>query len=158
MIKSNHIRLEPLRSRPEDTIDLATHYLLRKHGIKYEFSTESKCYLNSLTFSGNIKELRLLIDTAVLKAQFEEKFELISEYFDLDASSIKSKLTPTKKEDITPKHYSNAVNWVEKNYLESCLDLFENSKVAVQEALQLSRGTLYNKLKFHQISKGGSNE
>ncbi len=153
MIKSNHICLEPLRGRPEDIIDLATHYLIRKYGVKYEFTHESKSYLKSLQFSGNIKELRLLIDTAVLKAQYEYKFELIPEYFDLDSSSIKSKLIPTKKKDVTSAHYFDAINWVEKNYLESCLDLFENSKVEVQEALKLSRGTLYNKLKFHKITK-----
>jgi DNA-binding NtrC family response regulator len=154
LIKQNQIRLEPLKSRPEDIIDLATHYLLRKHGIKYEFSKETKLYLESLQYTGNIRELRLLIDTAVLKAELEHKYILLPEYFDLDSSSIKTKTSPKKKDQVTPEHFIGAINFVEKTYLETCLNLFENNKTEIQEALKLSRGTLYNKLKYHQLSKG----
>ena len=65
-----HIRVPPLRERPEDILPLATHFLarfatrMRKPAAK--FAPETERLLLAYDYPGNVRELRNVIERAVI--------------------------------------------------------------------------------------------
>jgi two-component system, NtrC family, response regulator AtoC len=65
-----HIRVPPLRERPEDILPLASHFLarfatrMRKPAVKFAASTER--LLLGYDYPGNVRELRNVIERAVI--------------------------------------------------------------------------------------------
>jgi two-component system, NtrC family, response regulator AtoC len=65
-----HIRVPPLRERPEDILPLASHFLarfatrMRKSAVKFAASTER--LLLGYDYPGNVRELRNVIERAVI--------------------------------------------------------------------------------------------
>ena len=65
-----HIRVPPLRERPEDILPLATHFLarfatrMRKPAVR--FAPETERLLLAYDYPGNVRELRNVIERAVI--------------------------------------------------------------------------------------------
>ncbi len=82
------IRLPPLRERPVDIIPLANHFLAhfsREFEREFRLSRSAARLLSSYSFPGNIRELRNIIESAVVCARSDEiqadglRFDSLSE-------------------------------------------------------------------------------
>src|ERR1700722_1611658 len=64
-----HLRLPPLRERPEDILPLAQHFLARfdaEKGSATRFTAEAERHLQSYSWPGNVRELQNTIHRAVV--------------------------------------------------------------------------------------------
>jgi DNA-binding NtrC family response regulator len=71
-----HLRLPPLRERPEDIVPLARHFLsifsrrMRKPALRFAHETER--ILRGYEYPGNVRELKNLVERAVILSTSEE--------------------------------------------------------------------------------------
>ena len=112
-INTIHIHIPPLRERREDIIPLAEHFLRmfakrEKKNIK-GFTREAKYFLVGYPFKGNVRELRNMIERAVILGD--------SEYIDVkdlvDEKSQKEKIL-LSLEDVEKEHIKKVLimtNW-----------------------------------------------
>ncbi len=71
-----HVRIPPLRERPDDILPLARHFLarfsVRLHGRAGHFAPETERMLERYDYPGNVRELRNIIERAVILATGDE--------------------------------------------------------------------------------------
>jgi transcriptional regulator with GAF, ATPase, and Fis domain len=65
------VTLPPLRARPEDIVPLARHFFRQLHGEAAELPAAFAASLSQRHFSGNVRELRNLIERSVALGFFE---------------------------------------------------------------------------------------
>ncbi len=141
-------RLPPLRDRREDIPVLIDHFLhmfCEKHrkAIK-SFTDESMEALMSYDWPGNIRELRNVIERAVLLCA-EDTVPL--DYLPRDISRVKP-----------PDHFvtipvGTPLRTAEKDLILQTLSSVDNNKSKAASILGLSRKALYNKLRRFGVAK-----
>ena len=140
------IYLPSLTQRQEDISLLANHYLsLTQHKEKY-FSSHAIAALIQYEFPGNIRELKNIVERAVLMGDDEK----ISEKA-LGLNEPANNQTENSNRSLT-------LAQLEKSYLEQVC--FNSTKQAVQKIaddLGISKRTFYRKLKQHQLMFKRSN-
>jgi len=140
-INTMHIHLPALRDRKEDIVPLAEIFLkefAEKYHRKAEgISDERKAALENYPWPGNIRELRNCIEKAVILSDGK---------------------TLTKNEiDIPDLHMEEAIRPVEtleeaeEKAIRSAMKKYDGNLSLVAKALDISRPTLYNKLKKYGI-------
>jgi len=140
-INTMHIHLPALRDRKEDIVPLAEIFLkefTEKYHRKAEgISDERKAALENYPWPGNIRELRNCIEKAVILSDGK---------------------TLTKNEiDIPDLHMEEAIRPVEtleeaeEKAIRSAMKKYDGNLSLVAKALDISRPTLYNKLKKYGI-------
>jgi transcriptional regulator with PAS, ATPase and Fis domain len=122
--------IPPLRDRPEDIAQLVEHFLSHAGCAEQQVPPEVMDLLRSYGWPGNIRELRNVVERAILLAR-RGKFTL--EHFPgLGGTGHKK---PQGLKDI------------EKEYLQTLIAESGSDMKKVAEALDVSRATLYRKLK-----------
>ncbi len=139
-INTVQIEVPPLRERGEDIIQLAEHFLL-KYARKYNkpqsrFTSGALQKLNRHSWPGNVRELEHAVERAVI---LSEGNILLEEDFVFSPKSGFQEETLTSIEDI------------EKYYLIKSLEKNRGKLTKVAEDLNLSRQTIYRKMKKYGL-------
>lgn len=133
------INLPPLRERKDDLIGLLKHMLL---GFSYAHFPLSEEVVNTLVhyfWPGNIRELRNMLERALLLAQGEP---LSREHFPgLDKAAVCAHI---KEDDVMPEVWN--IDEIEKRHIVRALKHFGGDKYETSSALGISLSSLYRKL------------
>lgn len=135
------IVIPSLRERPEDIPGLCLNILKGLRSSQTELSDEVMNLLKSYTWPGNIRELRNVLERALLLAQGKP---LTPEYFQGLGSSnlfLESTANVNNLEDI------------EKNHIKTVIKHCGGDTRKASDILGISRATLYRKLKKFQLDK-----
>ncbi|MGA1867523.1 MAG: sigma 54-interacting transcriptional regulator [bacterium] len=138
-IKKCTIDLPPLRDRGGDILDIARYYLelyANNYGNKHSTLTRNiEKKLLSYRWPGNISELKHLIERFVL---LEEKDILLPQ------EMIDGSWSDMETEKIKP------LAQVEREYIISVVNFFDNNKSRAAKALGISRQSVINKFKKYE--------
>ena len=141
------LRIPPLRERRDDIPLLARNFMesaSRSHGIRCpEISHEALGYLSRLPYPGNVRQLKNMVERAVLMCAggILEKcdFEADGNIQDVSATDLKGSLEGATLEDLEAAAIAEAVRKHDGNL----------SRVAA--ALGITRQSLYRKIEKHGI-------
>ncbi|MFN4219726.1 MAG: sigma-54 interaction domain-containing protein, partial [bacterium] len=141
------IKIPPLRERKEDIPALIYFFIdkfNKEHGKNIKgITNEALLSLINYSWPGNIRELKNIIERAIILAQ--------GPYITL--AEIPERIKGSQKIEGRTKTLKEAVEEFEKNYLLNTLREFSYNKEKVAEALGIDLATLYRKLKKYQISE-----
>ncbi len=126
------ITLPPLRARTDDIPELVDHFAAQAGAAGRTVPARVMDLLRSYPWPGNIRELRNVVERAVLLARGGE---LLPEHFPGISSAASSSKRPKGLKEL------------EKEYLQSLITESGGDLKKVAEALDVSRATLYRKLK-----------
>jgi DNA-binding NtrC family response regulator len=144
-INTMKIELPPLRERPEDIIVFAEYFVksYAQHMNKNITSIDEECMrkLKEYSFPGNIRELRNIIERAVI---------LTDGNIILPSALPKDMFTGKKN---IPILNSGKLEDVEKLYIVKVLEENEGNKPQAAEILGIGLTTLYRKLKEYGIEE-----
>ena len=151
LLAVNTIKIDSLNERPSDVIELASFFLLRTGGIRYYFSESAIEQLKVMKFKGNGRELKCLIELALLNARNANRTEIIS----TDIHKFDATFFPLKRSDLSPNHFSSGKKWFQETYIKKALELCDNSKEELQNAIGISKTSIYSKvtIKDYQTKK-----
>ncbi len=134
------IELPPLRERGKDIIILAGHFMqmfCKENNLKLKaFSQETQKKLLAYSFPGNVRELKSVIELAIVMSAGAE---IEPGEITLTASDI---LTDVLNEELTMKEY-------ELRILKTYLKKYDNIKL-VAEKLDIGQSTIYRMLKENE--------
>jgi DNA-binding NtrC family response regulator len=129
------LTLPPLRDRPEDIPELVERFLNQAGCADQQVPPEVMDLLRSYGWPGNIRELRNVVERAMLLAR-RGKFTL--EHFPGLGGGLPGGPGQKKPQGLKD---------IEKEYLQSLIAASGSDMKKVAEALDVSRATLYRKLK-----------
>jgi DNA-binding NtrC family response regulator len=142
------IHLLPLRERKND-IPLLVDFYVNNLKMTYEqpnllIHKSAMNWLKRQTFSGNIRELKNLVERTVLMANSDE---LTVEDFQ---RNYRKKITEKEKTNF-PKVGSMTLEEMEINMIKRALDFHKNNISATAKALGITRNALYRRMEKFEI-------
>ncbi len=147
------IQLPPLRERGEDILYIANE-MIAKYTKKYNKNIQKVSpqifeILESYNWPGNIRELKSVIQAAVLVCNESE----------LQTKHLPQRMqgTEVKKRDVGFK-VGTSLESVEKEMIIQALKAANNNRKKAAEMLGISRRALYNKFNKHNILKDGESQ
>ncbi len=144
------IEVPPLRERREDIpvlVDYFTKIYSQKYGYPPKvYSKDAYAFFSSLPLSGNVRELRNLIERVVILLQ-EEKITA-----DKLKNLIKAETTSEDLFDLSNSFQEFKEN-AEKAYIKKQLEAHNWNISKTAEALEIQRSHLYSKIKKYNIVK-----
>lgn len=155
-INTVHIQLPPLRERKDEILPLAEMFLGKfasQYGRKARsVSKEASGWLLQCQWKGNIRELQNCMEKAVIMSEGEE---LTRKDFQT-AEPIGMPATDTVQEEMPgrePGHGEgeDTLEMIEEKAIRSAMSKYNGNLSMVAKALDISRPTLYNKLKKYNI-------
>jgi PAS domain S-box-containing protein len=137
-----HLRVPPLRERPEDIVALAEHFLRLKAPGK-NFSSEAISALLSHPWPGNIRELRNLVAKVAMESPASE----------VDFAKVTAAISgePTALRQTASLPASNLES-MEEQMIIKALERTGGQRALAAEQLGISRRTLSRKLKEYNIN------
>ena len=143
-INTMHLHLPALRDRTDEIVPLAEIFI-EKYAEKYRrpvagLSSEAEEALKGQYWSGNIRELQNCIEKAVILSDGETL-----EVQDLEFPQIKA------AEEATPNSAVETLENAEEKAIRAAMDRFGGNLSMVAKLLNISRPTLYAKLKKYDI-------
>lgn len=139
------IHIPPLRERLED-IGILAHYFLdyytRKYNKKIGFSIEAMERLQEYSWPGNIRELKNVIEHAVILCQGNTIRPL---HLNLPLNNH------LNNQDSSLLDLNRAVEYTEKTIIKKALEKAMNNKSKAIKYLGISRGAFYAKLKKYKL-------
>jgi DNA-binding NtrC family response regulator len=142
------VHLPALRERPGDVPLLADHFLqnianvYRRNGLS--ISEQALAWLQGLSWPGNIRQLKHLIERTVL---ISDKEVLEVEDFSL---SLELQASESGK-DFLPSVGSMTMDEIERAMIVKCLGYYNGNISKVADALGLSRAALYRRFEKYGI-------
>ncbi len=143
-----HIFLPPLRERKESLISLMKYFLANYNKVyqkNIDIIDEDVLYvLNQYRYPGNIRELENIIQHCAIMSDGEriKKIDL-PEYLQQEVT-IKSLPMTSSNEMLTLRD-------LERNHILAAMEKYEKNQTKVAKILNISRSTLWRKLKEHEI-------
>jgi len=151
-----HLHLPPLRERPEDIGPLAEHFLarfaLRMRKPATRFARETLAVLRTYSFPGNVRELKNLIERAVILSSGEL---ILPEHIVLSGSRREAQSAPPEFFTL-PLHASGRppnLDELEKAYIERLLDHAHGNRTQVSRFLGVSYPTIAKKIADYGIGR-----
>lgn len=148
------LKIPPLRERREDIPILIDFFLNQEKNLnpniqRKEFSEDSVNYLKSMTWKGNIRELKGFIKKALLFIDKDEitASDLISLFYDTgkeeEASPEKNinDFINKNKKYIDEVGADKFINTVKISLFEFYLNLYDNNKTKAAEAIRMEKST-----------------
>ena len=145
-----NLRMPPLRERHEDISNLAHHFLNlynQTYGLTKRFSPQALKVLLSYQFPGNIRELKNIINSAVLMSEKDVLEKSIVNAI-LDLKSENDTLPIEHGEDT--QSLKNQLLSVEKTILADALSRYRSTR-EIAKHLNLSQSSVVRKLQHHGI-------
>lgn len=145
-INAFHLHIPALRERAEDIVPLATMFL-KKFSDKYHrdvsgMTEEARVLLTRLSWSGNIRQLQNVMEKAVI----------LSEGPMLEASAFSDELSDSAEGETESSGKDVfTLEEAEKQAIASAMKKYGDNLSLVAKALDISRPTLYNKLKKYGL-------
>ena len=144
-INTMHLHLPALRQRPDEVIPLAEMFIA-KYAEKYRrnvdgLSSDAEEKLKAHRWSGNIRELQNCIEKAVI----------LSEGYRLTGNDIQ--LAPSRSDEQEKMEMSGeeTLEMAEEKTIRAAMNRFGGNLSMVAKSLNISRPTLYAKLKKYNI-------
>jgi len=147
------INIPPLRRRPGDTIELASHFLERfneETGRKLRgFTPDALELMEQYRWPGNVRELKNVVERAVLlcQADFIDVDDLLLS--NLATASDTGELAIALKSTYEPASLSE----IERRHIQATLRSTNWNKSKASEILGIERSTLDRKIKRYKLSK-----
>tara|TARA_B100000427_G_scaffold64329_1_gene50930 strand:+ start:3976 stop:5427 length:1452 start_codon:yes stop_codon:yes gene_type:complete len=147
------IYIPPLRQRKED-IQKLTEFFMNKYAkelgiIPPEISHDALLYLENQSWEGNIRELENIIQRSLVLAQGNP---ITSNILSILPGQTEPSLTEKKITLLSePKNIIHPLHILEKQAIENALTIKKGNVFQVAKALDISRTTLYNKMKKYGI-------
>lgn len=142
-----NLRLPPLRERREDIPLLVEHFLreaCRANNIPVvAASHEAIAYLQTLPFPGNIRELKNLVERALL--MHDPKSD------QLTAADFAPHLTPAAVPSASPEGPAATLDDLERSAIVACIQKHNGNLSLSAKELGISRGALYRKIEKHGL-------
>lgn len=139
-----HMRVPPLRERPDDVLWLAQRFLqddaTHRHESPKQLTPAARAALLAHTWPGNVRELHNCIERA----------SVVGEHSQIDASDLFED-RQDKAPAATLPTLDSFVAEAERDYLCAVLARFEGRSGVAAEALGISRKTLWEKCKRYGI-------
>lgn len=152
-----HLQVPPLRERREDIIPLARRFMTdtaRRLGKSLkDISPSARSALECYPFPGNIRELKNLIERAVI---LESGIELAERSLVLSRPSRPPDAEPFFAVDIGPEGKPPSLRELERAYLERILDHTHGNKSHAARLLEVSFPTIAKKVNDYGIKPPGS--
>jgi transcriptional regulator with PAS, ATPase and Fis domain len=151
-LNSFQVQLIPLRERKED-IYLLTNKFLQQYCMEngmniLEVPEQIHHVLKHHHWEGNVRELRNVIQRAVLLAKQHQSGRVLPNYL---PDYLTNKLEPLAMEEETGG-LDQAINQYEIRLIQDALNRYNNNKKKAAEFLKIPRATLYYKMEKHNIS------
>jgi len=146
------INLPSLRERKSDIALIAAHFLAQSHEKK-RFHKKALEKLSSYAFPGNIRELRNIVDQAVLLADetviYESDLPVLDEFIGEDNALMEGRNDqyPLTTNGVNLGKDIMTLDEVEDAYLAQVASSFKGDINSLADALGVSTRTLYRKLK-----------
>jgi transcriptional regulator with PAS, ATPase and Fis domain len=144
------IHLPPLRERSEDIPILMRHFLdvfskKFKKDLKGVSQHVQKLF-QKYEWPGNVRELENVLERAAILAK--------SHFIDLNdlPEYLQESAPPSTKLPFIGREHLSTLDELEKEYIIYLLDLVDNNMKKTAKILNISRTTLYNKLKKYNIT------
>ncbi len=156
-IRVLEIALPPLRERPEDIPILVNHFLeqlRREHPTQVRaISPEALQYLRRYSFPGNVRELRNIIERALVLASGDT---ILPEHLPTEVIECGEPLPVSigrepQTTEVTSEFQPRSLAAIERDYICRVLEHVHGNKVKAAEILGISRTTLYEKLKEYGL-------
>ena len=142
-----NLHLPPLRDRREDIPLLVNHFLRlaceANHLPLVTVSTEAIGYLQTLPFPGNIRELKNLVERALLMKDPTAPQLLANDFQSLSSQSESASVTPIVS--------SATLDAMERSAIAACITKHNGNLSLVAKELGISRGALYRKIEKHHL-------
>ena len=142
-----NLRLPPLRERREDIPLLVEHFLreacLANNVPVVTTSYEAIAYLQTLPFPGNIRELKNLVERALL--MHDPKNDKLS------AADFAAPSHPAAVPSASPKGPAATLDDLERTAIAACIQKHSGNLSLVAKELGISRGALYRKIEKHGL-------
>jgi DNA-binding NtrC family response regulator len=145
------IKVPPLRTRGDDIVLLALHFLEQLNassGERKRFAPGTEEFLRAHEWPGNVRELRNCIERGFIMSDDEVELD----------SSLLMPLAGAAPDDAAciPVRIGSRLADVERQLIVATLDRFGGNKRHAAEVLGCSVKTLYNKLHLYQAADGQS--
>lgn len=144
-----NLHLPPLRERREDIPLLVEHFLreaCRANNIPVvAASHEAIAYLQTLPFPGNIRELKNLVERALL--MHDPKSD------QLTAADFAPHLTPAAVPSASPEGSPATLDDLERNAIAASIQKHGGNLSLVAKELGISRGALYRKIEKYNLQR-----
>ena len=144
-----NLHLPPLRERREDIPLLVEHFLreaCRANNIPVvAASHEAIAYLQTLPFPGNIRELKNLVERALL--MHDPKSD------QLTAADFAPHLTPAAVPSASPEGSPTTLDDLERNAIAASIQKHGGNLSLVAKELGISRGALYRKIEKYNLQR-----
>lgn len=143
-INTMHIQLPPLRERRDEIISLARMFI-KRYAEKYHrevsgLSAEAEKLLLSYRWSGNIRELQNTIEKAVI----------MTDGVELQPSDFNISCQQGDENKYVSSH-EETLEEVEERAIRAAMERYNGNLTHVAKSLDISRPTLYTKLKKYNI-------
>lgn len=149
-----NISTTPLRDRSGDISDLSKLFTLQIGGSNFKIADKAIKALKEYDWPGNIRELRNALERAVIATRRRKSFEILFE--DVNVSRPGETLSqrtrkleaslPSEISDLTPEHYRDFLELLEREYLRTALELAKGSATELSRRLGIARSTTFKKL------------
>lgn len=144
------VHLPALRERREDIPLLARHFadkLCEANGMeKVDFAPSAMDYLQRLSYPGNIRELKNLVERTLLVSGKEE----------LDVEDFKAQNHSVTEPTMNMNLSGMTLEEVDKQRILQAIEQYGGNMSKVAMSLGLSRGSLYRRLEKYNIPTGKS--
>ncbi len=145
------INIPPLRERRDDIPVLIEYFINKLHvknGLpKKTFSKDAIEVIKSLNFTGNIRELKNLVERIMIMVPDEVvKLEAVKKYLPADVSEVDSLFDSANT-------FAEFKEKTEKMFIEKHLKLNNWNISKTAESLGIQRSHLYNKIKKYNLEK-----
>lgn len=145
-LSGKKLLLPPLRERKDDITDLAQYFLsLQKPRVNKNFSDEAFAVLKKYSWPGNVRELKRICEQLALTSKLP-----VIRAEDVNALLFPTSSEPTAESVDISKGLGKLVEEFEIAVINKVLKEFSDVDAAA-EKLQISRSSLYKKIKDYQI-------
>lgn len=150
-----NLHLPPLRERREDIPLLVEHFLREACAVNgimpTTVSAEAIAYLQTLPFTGNIRELKNLVERALLMKNPEKNILDVEDFQTLAISSVNRGEKGSQISDFNAGMEGVSLSSLERNAIAACIAKHNGNLSLVAKELGISRGALYRKIEKHGL-------
>ncbi|WP_017728915.1 transporter substrate-binding protein [Halalkalibacterium ligniniphilum] len=151
------IELIPLKERKDDIHDLVNHFLIefssKESGEIKKISNEALHYLKNYDWPGNIRELRNVIERAYYLSESDEEILIEHLPHSIYSSSLQEDTPIFQEDSIKSMDDIKKLNQIqEREKILKTLIKFKGNISKSSKHLQMSRNTLYKKLKEYHLN------